>query len=453
MKICVNSQTPVVRFKLSYENLLEKYGTLSDPLNVKELEEGVDYEFTPGGVTNMIFPSVKKMIQNGSISNAVWVALGVNSPPNVIVDDILISHVEIEENVLREYTWFKENLWNEIHGISNGKFTTDGFRAYAHYNWINARKMFDYIKDADIFYIQDFQLLLTGTFIGPPAPALLRWHVPLVPSVLSDLSKRIIIKGMESFDAVIVSTRRDLEGLVNSDFRGKAFQLYPYIDPGEWYPPAGNDEIDKLKEKIKLKDDEKLIVLVARMDRIKSQDVGIKALAILSKKIKCKLLLIGNGSFSSSQKGGLGYGKGASWRRELENISRELGVSDRVFFMGHSTQEELKAAYSLSSVVLLTSNIEGFGITVLEGWIHKKPVVVSSGAGASELVINGSNGYVFPAGDYEKAAEMILKAITGDPDKLGEYGYESARQCLIDVSVEREKAILDETSKQFRLEQ
>ncbi|MEM4778122.1 MAG: glycosyltransferase family 4 protein [Thermoplasmatales archaeon] len=452
MKICINSQTPIVRFKLSYESLLEKYGTLSDPVNVSELEEGVDYEFTPGGVTNMIFPSVKKMMQDSSVSSVTWVALGVNSPPNVLVDNILVSHVEVEEKILREYTWFKEKLWNEIHGVENGKFTTDGFKAYAHYNWVNASRMFDFIKDVDIFYIQDFQLLLTGTFIGPPAPALLRWHVPLVPDILGDFARRIIIKGMESFDAVIVSTRRDLEGLVNSDFRGKAFQLYPYIDPDEWYPPAGREEIERLSERINLKDDEKLILLVARMDKIKSQDIGIKAFAILSKKVKSKLLLIGDGSFSSSQKGGLGYGKGAQWKRELENLSRELGVSDRVFFLGHSTKEELKAAYSLASVVILTSNIEGFGITVLEGWLHKKPVVVSSGVGASELVINGSNGYVFPSGDYEKAAEAILNALRGDTDKLGSNGYESAKQCMIKVAVDREKAILDEVSRQFRLE-
>ncbi|MEM3810175.1 MAG: hypothetical protein QXV40_02385, partial [Thermoplasmatales archaeon] len=88
MKICINSQTPIVRFKLSYESLLEKYGALSDPVNVSELEEGVDYEFTPGGVTNMIFPSVKKMMQDSSVSSVTWVALGVNSPPNVLVDNI-----------------------------------------------------------------------------------------------------------------------------------------------------------------------------------------------------------------------------------------------------------------------------------------------------------------------------------------------------------------------------
>jgi len=70
---------------------------------------------------------------------------------------------------------------------------------------------------------------------------------------------------------------------------------------------------------------------------------------------------------------------------------------------------------------------------------------------ASELVINDSNGYVFPSGDYETAAEMMIKALSGDTDRLGNNGYESAKQCTISISVEREKAILEEISRQFRL--
>jgi len=121
-----------------------------------------------GGVTNMIYPSVKMMMRDHSVSGVIWVALGVNFPPNVVVDDILVSHVEIEESVMKEYSSFKEKLWNEIHGIKEGVFTQEGFRAYAQYNWANAEKMFSHLKDVDVFYVQDFQLLLTGTFIGPP---------------------------------------------------------------------------------------------------------------------------------------------------------------------------------------------------------------------------------------------------------------------------------------------
>ena len=104
----------------------------------------------------------------------------------------------------------------------------------------------------------------------------------------------------------------------------------------------------------------------------------------------------------------------------------------------------MKAFYSLSSSVLLTSISEGFGISVLEGWINKKPVVVSTGAGSSELVVDGSNGYTFPAGDDFKAAECILKSVGSGTDKLGENGFETSKQCHISVAAEREKAIFEE---------
>jgi len=76
MKICVASQTPILRFKLSYNDLLEKYGELPDPLDIQSLEEGIDYEFTPGGVTNMLYPSVKTMMEEGFLEKVVWVSLG-----------------------------------------------------------------------------------------------------------------------------------------------------------------------------------------------------------------------------------------------------------------------------------------------------------------------------------------------------------------------------------------
>ncbi len=452
MKICVDSQTPIVRFKLSYEDLLEKYGDLSDPLDIGILEKGVDYEFTPGGVTNMLYPSIKKMLEDGFLEKVVWVSLGINYPPRLSMGNLLISHVEVDERVVRNYTAFKEGLWSEIHGTGKGRFTQDEFNAYATYNWENATKMFEYIRDTDLFYVQDFQLLMTGTAIGPAAPAVLRWHIPFVPEKMGTFARRIVVKGMESFDAVVVSTRRDLEGLIKSDYRGRAYQLYPYIDPHDWEDPQSGDEIDKFSERIGLRGDEKLVIIVARMDRIKSQDVGIKAFAIAAKKEKLKLVLIGNGSFSSSSRGGLGFGKAASWRTELERLVKELGLEGKVFFLGHSTKEELKAAYNLASVVMLTSKLEGFGITVLEGWANKKAAVVSSGCGASELIVNDSNGYVFPSGDFETAGEMLLKALGSASDRLGEYGYESSKQCFLSVAVEREKKILEEVGKEFKLD-
>ncbi len=446
MKVCINSQTPLLRFKLSYEELIEKYGFLDDPVDISSLEQNVDYTSSPGGVTAMIYPLMNYMIDSNYVSSVVWVSLGVNYPPKVRMGKLLLSHVELEEKHLRKYTVFKESLWSAIHGVE--KPSIDGYTYYAYYNWVNAERLLEHLGEIDVYYIQDFQLLLTGQMIGPSAPAVLRWHVPFKPENLTPLFLKFVLKAMEGFDSIVVSTRRDLEGLIKTAYHGRAYQIYPFIDPRVWQKPSRN-ELDNIKEIIGLQNDEQLILMVARMDRIKSQDTAIKAIARLKDK-KLKLALVGNGSFSSSSKGGLAYGKGSSWRVQLQELANKLGVSDKVLFLGYLTHDQLRSIYNLASSVILTSRIEGFGITVLEGWMNKKPVVVSDGAGVSELVVEGSNGYVFTADDDQQLAEKIERTLSPASDKLGENGFETAKQCTIDIAAQREKTVLEETMAQYR---
>jgi glycosyltransferase involved in cell wall biosynthesis len=443
VRICVNSQTPFVRFKLSLNELLDKYGLLPDPIEIGDLEEEVDYDFSPGGVTAMVYPLVKSMLSRKYASKVTWVSLGVNYPPRVQIGDILVSHIQIPDDVLRDYTAFKESLWSWIHGFPGEMALDRWYEAYARYNWANAEKLLEVRNESDVFYIQDFQLLMTGGIIGPPAPAVLRWHVPFTPEALPLLTRRAVTKWVESFDAIVVSTRRDLEGLVKSAFRGRAHQVYPFVDPADWKETPTEAAVEQAKQRIGLKDGEELLLMVARMDRIKSQDVAIKALSHLKNRGRFRLALVGDGSFSSAKSGGLGHGKGERWKAELAAIVNGLGLQDKVSFLGHVSRDELRSAYSIASIVLLTSNTEGFGITALEGWMNRKPVVVSKGAGVSELVIDGSNGYTFPSGDDQKAAEAILKT-QAVGDKLGENGLETSKQCYIGVAVDKERAILEE---------
>lgn len=445
LKICVNSQTPFIRFKLSYSELVEKYGPLPDPVNIAMFEEGVDYEYSPGGVTAMVYPLLKSLIGEGYVSEAYWVSLGVDYPTHVRADRVLISHVELEDRFRRGYASFKERLWAEIHGLGDHALPIDEYKAYVHYNAISAQKLLEYAGQVDVFETEDFQQLLVGQLIGPSAPAILRWHVPFVPEHFEGLLQRFVLKAMESFDAVVVSTRRDLEGLIRSSYHGRAYQVYPFVDPSEWSAPPESAKQEFL-DLVGHKGDEKLLVLVARMDRIKSQDVAIRALSRLRRQAKLRLVLIGDGSFTSSGRGGLAHGKAQGWRAELQALAEKLGVADRVVFAGYLPKRLVEAAYSCADAVLLTSKIEGFGITVLEGWLYRKPVVVSSGAGASELVVDGSNGYVFPAGQDEKLAEKIVEALRSDSERLGENGYETCRRCHLKAAAQNMKSIYEQVS-------
>ena len=443
MRACINSQTPFVKFKLNKKELEEKYGPLPDPVDLSVFKADEDYYASPGGVTAMVYPLVKKMMSLRYLDKVIWVCLGVDYPRRVKAGEVLVDHVEIPTDTLQEYAAFKENLWSEIHGLPSTDITNREFRGYARYNWVNSEALLEYRNDVDVYYVQDFQLLLTGGVIGPPAPAVLRWHVPFEPENLSPLTHRGIVKWMESFDSVVVSTRRDLEGLVKSSYRGRAHQVYPFVDPNDWELKVRDGPKDALKERLNLKRGEELLLCVARMDRMKSQDVAIRALSHIKDRGKFKLALVGNGSFSSTGKGGLGQNKASNWTAMLQELVAQLSLDDSVAFLGHVTDEELKAAYSISSVVLLTSKIEGFGLSVLEGWMNKKPVVVSKGAGVSELVIEGSNGYSFKPGDDQGASEAIVQGLRGG-ERLGGNGFETAKQCYLDVAVEREKEILTE---------
>lgn len=178
------------------------------------------------------------------------------------------------------------------------------------------------------------------------------------------------------------------------------------------------------------------------MDPIKSQDVAIKAMS----KVDAKLVLVGDGSFTSKS---LGHDKASTWVRNLIKIADELKVRDKIVITGYVTDQELASLYTRADVVLLSSNIECFGLTVCEGWLYKKAVVVSSGAGSSELIINGVNGYVFKSGDHDDLSEKLKKA-RKEKDKLAENGQNTLKVCTVEYAWPKVKEAFEDAIKEYR---
>lgn len=446
ISLCVNTQTPFIRFKLGFSDLLEKYEGMAQPIELSTLSEGEDYGYTPGGVTAMVYPLLKRLIRIGFISKANWVSLGPNAPPEVLMERIRLYNVDMTDEEIPLYTNFKERIYNEIHGIGTLNVVPAEYEAYVNYNWLCARRMMKLLKETKLYFIHDFQQLLTGIMLGPSAPAILRWHIPFRLQETSQSLRILVTKGVEGFDAVIVSTRRDLEGLIRAGYRGRAYQLYPYVDPKKWNEPT-RSQVQERREKYGLKEDDNVLLVVGRMDRIKSQDLAIKAVAELQRKSpNLKLVLVGNGSFTGSGRGGLAHPKVQSWKSFLKKLASELKVGSRVVMTGHVNDDVLRSLYSLCNVVLVTSRIEGFNLTAIEGWLYKKPVVVSIGAGCAELVIDEANGLTFDPRD-ETALPEKLSQILSRPEKalkMGETGFETAGQCFVDRADSRLQEIFNE---------
>jgi glycosyltransferase involved in cell wall biosynthesis len=104
-------------------------------------------------------------------------------------------------------------------------------------------------------------------------------------------------------------------------------------------------------------------------------------------------------------------------RSNLERRATQLGLANRVRFLGFLNQSQLPSAYCASDLFVLPSLFEPFGLVVNEAMLCGLPVAVSDRVGARfDLVRPGENGYVFPAGDVEALA-AILRQILPDPEK------------------------------------
>ncbi len=177
------------------------------------------------------------------------------------------------------------------------------------------------------------------------------------------------------------------------------------------------------------------MVFVARLDPLKGHDIALKALARAVKKCpSLKLLIVGDGSFSSARQG-LGLSKADVWRQRLLNLIDELRLEGHVIFTGYLNALELGCAYTRADFTILTSRAEGFGLVVAEAWHYGKPIIVSSTAGVAELVDNGRTGFVVNPFDVEMVAQAMVR-LALDEKLRNEMGLEGQRQAEM-LSIER----------------
>ena len=105
----------------------------------------------------------------------------------------------------------------------------------------------------------------------------------------------------------------------------------------------------------------------------------------------------------------------------LQTLARQLGLADRVKFLGWQSREELVQTYQQTNVFLFPSRHEGMPNAVLEAMASGMPVIASCIAGNDELVVNGQTGYLVPSEDIE-ALQTALKKLLNDSALRREMG-------------------------------
>ncbi|HLF16726.1 MAG TPA: glycosyltransferase [Candidatus Thermoplasmatota archaeon] len=450
LRIGISTQTPLIRVGNEPYTLTPSAAVLGKRIHIKE----GGFHVSAGGVSRLVLQTVRHWHATGWMREAHWFSLQPQGPERVRMDEynLDIHHLRLGEEEMRAYARTKEKLWADLHGLEAERFDIEDFRFYARYNWSTGDAMMAQAPDLDALYVHDFQLLQVGAIIGLTAPAVLRWHVPFDPQRIPRYTRHFVLRLMEDFDGVVVSTRRDLQGLTNAGFRGKVLQEYPHTDLKDWPTPTPAG-VQAFEELARLEPDTPVILCVGRMDPIKRQDVLVRAMASLRHQYpKARAVFIGNGAFSSLSGSGLGLGKADQWRAKLEALARELGVEANVTFTGWLSDTLVTAAYQRAAVLVLPSDIEGFGLTTFEAWAYRKPCVISSGCGSAEVVQDGVNGYTFPPQDHEALAAR-LEALLGNremAERMGEAGNVALAAYTVQQSAPRVATFIEEAIERSR---
>ena len=166
-----------------------------------------------------------------------------------------------------------------------------------------------------------------------------------------------------------------------------------------------------------LNNDQFLIMMTAAFREQKDQDTLIRALAELPDNYM--LRIVGDGVR----------------RQVLEQLTSELGLENRVSFLG--IRNDIPELLCESDINVLSSHWEGLSLSSIEGMASGRPFIASDVDGLREIVKD--NGILFPRGDYKALATAIRK-LCENP----EYYREVAERCQAkakqyDISVMAEK--------------
>lgn len=135
----------------------------------------------------------------------------------------------------------------------------------------------------------------------------------------------------------------------------------------------------------------KLIGMVARLAAVKGHRYFLEAAARVAREDeKVHFVLVGDGPL----------------RSEIENQAVQLGLGDRVHFLGD--RKDARRLVNAFDIAVLSSLSEGLPNTVMEAMSVGVPVIATAVGGTTELIDDGVTGYLVPSANAEALAERML---------------------------------------------
>ena len=255
------------------------------------------------------------------------------------------------------------------------------------------REGFDFdVIDSHYLYPEGVAAAILGRWLGKPVIAtVLGDDVITLPRFR--LPRRMILWAVDRCSCVTTVCQALKDRLVEVGApEEKVRVVLNGVDPELFRP------VDREAARRRLGVTGKVLLSVGHLTRRKGHHLAIQALPGMP---DTTLLIVGDGWMEG----------------ELRELARSLGVEDRVRFLGHVDQEDLKEYYGAADALVLASSREGIANVLVESMSCGTPVIATAVWGTPEAVTVPAAGVLMRDRSAGSLVEAAKRLFAGYPDR------------------------------------
>ena len=215
-------------------------------------------------------------------------------------------------------------------------------------------------------------------------------RLKMLKKIFADLVEILILRNA---DCIMVRNAYTQNYVISLKVKEEKIEIVSWILKRDIFDrKMDRNELDRFVEQFNLDLKKPIILYVGRLEPAKQVDVVMEAVPfVLKEKPNTQFIFIGDGSL---------------WEK-LKERAENLGVTDKVHFLGYQPTNVVKSFLSIASVVWIPMS----GYVVFEAAAFRAPIVAFDVDWHHEFISNGTSGLLVENRDYRKMAEAVITTL------------------------------------------
>ncbi|MAF13925.1 MAG: hypothetical protein CMI53_03460 [Parcubacteria group bacterium] len=177
-------------------------------------------------------------------------------------------------------------------------------------------------------------------------------------------------------------------------YHGKMSVVPNGVDLDKFEKNFSQEELQQFRRELGLANQDKVVITTSRLVYKNGVDNLIKAV----KDLEVKVLILGSGKLEI----------------KLKSLAQEIGVKDKILFLGHIDQKDLPKYLKISDIYVRPSRSEGLGSAFLESMAAGVPVIGTPVGGIPDFLVDKENGLFCEVDNPSDLAGKISILLTDD---------------------------------------